>query len=194
MRRISALVVLASMAAIAVAGCGAEELSPQAAVAEAATKTGEAGSARVSGTRSAALVCSGARVSFTGELTGIPGGPFTISGQGEFSGQRGRMTIDMSDFAASTGGAFAGEMEMVMDRFVIYMKFPPELASQLPGGRPWIKIDLKEAGKQIGVDFEDLLQFQQADPTQSLQYLRGASEDFEKVGSEEVRGVETTHY
>lgn len=184
MRGAFALLIAASLAAIGLVGCGgsedlAEGLSPQAAVAEAATKTADAGSSRVS---------------FTGTMSGIPGGPFTIAGEGEFDGQRGRMTFDMSDLAAATGGELSGEMEMIMDGFLLYMRFPPELASQLPGGKEWIRFDLKAAGKELGVDFEDLLQFQQADPTQSLLYLRGASEDFEAVGSEEVRGVETTHY
>jgi len=179
MRRAFASLLLSAVAGVLLAGCGAEELSPQAAVEEAATKTSDAGSARVS---------------FTGTVAGVPGGPFTMTGEGEFAGQRGRMTFDMSEFAEGTGGAFGGEMEMVMDRFVIYMKFPPELAAQLPGGKAWLKIDLREAGKALGLDLEELLQFQQADPTQSLQYLRGASDDFERVGSEQVRGVETTHY
>ena len=177
MRRTLALLAL-TLAALPLA-CGGDDLSPKAAVAEAATKTADAGSARVS---------------FNGEMTGVPGGPFEIRGEGEFEGQRGRVTFDMSDFAAASGGAFGSEMEMIMDGLVIYMKFPSELAAQLPGGKPWLKMDLKEAGKELGIDFEDLMQFQQADPTQSLRYLLGASDDFEEVGSEEVRGVATTHY
>jgi hypothetical protein len=176
--------IAAALAAIGLAGCGgsenlAEGLSPQAAVAEAATKTAEAGSARVS---------------FTGTMEGVPGGPFTFTGEGEFSDRQGRMTFDMSDLGAAAGGAFGGEMEMVMDGLLIYMKFPPDIASQLPGGKQWLRIDLAAAGDELGIDFEELMQFQQTDPTQTLQYLRGASEDFEEVGSEEVRGVETTHY
>jgi hypothetical protein len=183
MRGTFALLVAVALAAVGLAGCGSEEiseeLSPQAAVAQAATKTAEVGSARVS---------------FTGTMSGVPGGPFTFEGEGEFSGQQGRMTFDMSDLGAATGGAFGGEMEMVMDGLVIYIKFPPQVASQLPGGKEWIRIDLKAAGEELGVDFEDLMQLQQTDPTQTLQYLRGASDDFERVGSEQVRGVETTHY
>ena len=184
MRGAFALLIAAALAAIGLAGCGgsenlAEGLSPQAAVAEAATKTAEAGSARVS---------------FTGTMEGVPGGPFTFTGEGEFSDRQGRMTFDMSDLGAAAGGAFGGEMEMVMDGLLIYMKFPPDIASQLPGGKQWLRIDLAAAGDELGIDFEELMQFQQTDPTQTLQYLRGASEDFEEVGSEEVRGVETTHY
>ena len=183
MRRTFALLVAVALAAIGLAGCGSEELSeelsPQAAVAQAATKTADAGSARVT---------------FTGTMSGVPGGPFTFEGEGAFSGQQGRMTFDMSDFGAATGGAFGGEMEMLMDGLLMYMKLPSQIASQLPGGKEWIRIDLAAAGEELGIDFEELMQFQQADPTQSLRFLLGASEDFERVGSEEVRGVETTHY
>jgi hypothetical protein len=154
--------------------CGGGETSPEAAVAEAATKTEEAGSARVT---------------FAGTLTGVPGGSFTMNGEGEFAKKRGRMTFDLSE-----AGVPGGSMEMIFDGLVIYMKFPPELAAVLPGGKSWVKMDLEELGKQQGIDFGELMQFSQSDPTQSLQYLRGASDDFEKVGEEAVRGVETTHY
>jgi hypothetical protein len=168
------LVLLVLVLAALPLACGGGELSPEAAVAEAATKTEDAGSARVT---------------FTGTLTGVPGGSFTISGEGEFAKQRGRMTFDLSD-----AGVPGGSMEMIFDELVIYMKFPPELAAELPGGKSWVKMDLEELGKQQGIDFGELMQFSQTDPTQSLQYLRGASDDFEKVGDEDVRGVETTHY
>jgi hypothetical protein len=183
MRRTLAPLVAVALAAIGLAGCGSEELSeqlsPQAAVAQAATKTADAGSARVT---------------FTGTMSGVPGGPFTFEGEGAFSGQQGRMTFDMSDFGAATAGAFGGEIELFMDGLLIYMKLPSQIASELPGGKEWIRIDLAAAGEGLGIDFEELTQFQQADPMQTLQYLRGAAGDFEEVGSEKVRGVETTHY
>ena len=178
MSRLAVFLVLL-LAALPLACGGDEQLSPRAAVAQAATNTADAGSARVS---------------FTGRMSGIPGGPFTLKGDGAFDGPRGHMTFDMSGFTAATGGELGGELEMVMDGLLLYMKFPPELAAQLPSGKAWLRIDLKEAGKELGIDFEDLMQFRQADPTQSLQYLLGASDDFEEVGSEEVRGVDTTHY
>lgn len=184
MSRITALLATVALSALGLAGCGSEDvpeaLSPQAAVAEAATKTADAGSARVT---------------FTGTVSGVPGGPFTISGEGEYyTRQQGRVTFDMSELGAATGGSLGGEMEMVMDGSVIYMKLPSQVASGLPGGKEWIRLDLAAAGEGLGVDFADLMQFQQMDPTQALKYLLGASEDFERVGSEDVRGVETTHY
>jgi hypothetical protein len=177
LRRTLALFSLA-LAALPLA-CGGESVSPQAAVAEAATKYEEAGSSRVS---------------MTATLKDVPGGPLTFTGEGEFDRERGRMTMDMSSLGEATGGAFAGELEMIFDRLVLYMKFPAAITEQLPGGKSWVRIDLREAGKELGIDFAELMQVQQSDPTQALQYLRGASEDFEAVGEEEVRGVETTHY
>ena len=176
-RRTLALLTLA-LAALPLA-CGGESLSPQAAVAQAATKYEEAGSSRVS---------------MSATTTGVPGGPFTFTAEGEFDRERGRMTMDMSELGEATGGAFAGELEMILDDLVMYMKFPEAITEQLPGGKSWVRIDLREAGKEFGIDLEELLQVQQGDPSQSLQYLRGASDDFEEVGEEEVRGVETTHY
>jgi hypothetical protein len=176
-KRTLALFTLA-LAALPLA-CGGESLSPQAAVAQAATKYEEAGSSRVS---------------MSATMTGVPGGPFTFRGEGEFDRERGRMTMDMSELGEATGGAFAGELEMILDDLVMYMKFPEAITEQLPGGKSWVRIDLREAGKELGIDLEELMQVQQSDPSQSLQYLRGASDDFKEVGEEEVRGVETTHY
>jgi hypothetical protein len=159
--------------------CGGESLSPQAAVAQAATKYEEAGSSRVS---------------MTATIKDVPGGPLSFTGEGEFDQESGRMTMDMSSLGEATGGALAGEMELVFDQLVLYMKFPAPISEQLPGGKSWVRIDLREAGQELGIDLEELMQVQQSDPTQSLQYLRGASDDFEEVGQEDVRGVETTHY
>jgi hypothetical protein len=48
-----------------------------------------------------------------------------------------------------------------------------------------------EAG---GFDFEELESFAQSDPRDVLASLRGLTGDIETVGTEELRGVETTHY
>jgi hypothetical protein len=175
------------LAVLALAACGgdsdqqastgtAPSLDAQQAVLEAGAKTQAAKSARVS---------------FSGEMSGGAASG-TFSGEGEFAGRQGRMTMDM-DLDAE-GGAFSGRMEMVFDQLVVYMKFPPEIAAQLPGGKQWIKFDLQKLGEEQGIDFEQLMQLGGTDPSQSLDLLRAASPDFAAVGDEEVRGVETTHY
>jgi hypothetical protein len=132
------------------------------------------------------------RASFTAELKGgVADGTFT--GKGAFSERGSRMTMDLSGLGP--GGAFgSGELEVVFDRLVVYLRFPPEVVQGLPGARAWLKVDLAKLGAQQGIDFEQLLQFNQSDPTEALAYLRAAGSDFRELGSEEVRSVRTTRY
>jgi LppX_LprAFG lipoprotein len=132
-----------------------------------------------------------ARISFTGTMSGAAASG-TIEGEGAFAGRQGRMTIDIDLDGA--GGAFSGRMEAIFDGLVFYLKFPPQISSQLPGGKAWVKFDLEALGSQQGIDFEQLMQLSGTDPSRSLALLRAASPDFAAVGDEEVRGVETTHY
>lgn len=171
MRRTAVLLLLV-LASLPLACGEGDALSPEAAVAEAATKTADAGSARVdidAGLNSSA-------------------GSFTMTGEGEFAGDRGRMTFDV------VAGGQRISMEMVFDQLIIYMRFPSGLGVDLPGDKSWVKMDLEALGKEEGIDFSQFTQFGQSDPTQTLRYLRGASGDFEKVGEEEIRDVATTHY
>ena len=131
-----------------------------------------------------------ARISFSGTITG-GGADGTISGEGEFSGRQGRMTMDMSGLA---GGQIAGEMEMIFDELLIYMKFPSEIMQGIPGGKEWIKVDLAMMGEQDAFDLQQIMQLSGTDPSQSLDLLRAAGTDFREVGEEDVRGVATTHY
>jgi hypothetical protein len=71
----------------------------------------------------------------------------------------------------------------------MYMKMP-SLTSALPGGKPWVKFDLRAAAKSAGVDLGSL---GAVDPKQGLQQLL-ASGDVKKIGTDTIGGVETTHY
>jgi hypothetical protein len=175
-----ALVVLALLAVGAVTplACGGgstelESLAPPEAVAQAATKTAKADTYRAS---------------FTGSL-GVAGQTLRMTGDGEFDaeGKRGHMTM------AYTVAGQKLVTEMVLELPVMYMRLPAELGAQLPSGKRWISIDLDEVGQELGFEFQQLMQASQSDPSQSLQYLRGAA-GLRTVGQEEVRGVETTHY
>jgi integrase len=74
------------------------------------------------------------------------------------------------------------------------MKLPSQFASEL-GGKPWVKVDVNALLKQAGVDVDiaSLAQGQSNDPTQGLSMVRGADSVI-KVGPEQVRGDDTTHY
>jgi hypothetical protein len=145
------------------------------AVASAGQKSSDAGSARAS---------------FTATFTGATSG--TMTGEGEFSQREGHLTMDMSDLG---GGAFGnGAAELTFSDLVYYMKLPQGAGLPLPPGKEWFKIDLKEIGQTQGLDLEQLTQLSQSDPSQALDFLQGASDDFHEVGTEDVRGESTTHY
>jgi hypothetical protein len=153
------------------------------------------------------------RFSFSMEMT-MPGAPkpFAFSGEGAFdaSSNRAALSLDFSSFAELLGGLVAGlagssadvpdfddesawQIEAVQDGEVMYMRFPA-VSSQLPAGKSWVRMDLGEAGKAQGFDFSELRDFTSNDPRKMLDFLRAASEQIETVGTEELRGVGTTHY
>jgi hypothetical protein len=133
----------------------------------------------------------GARMEIEGGLE-VPGSGevLAMQGRGEYNGQTGlsRITIgaDLPGAAAAQlpGGRF--EVEQVAETrpgtAVMYMR--SAAFGRLPGGAQWMKLDLSD---QVGG------QMQSVDPRDQLKMLR-SSEDLERLGSESVRGVPTTHY
>lgn len=114
----------------------------------------------------------------------VAGEEITAEGEGTFDyvEQTGQMTMAM----AGDGLPGAVEMEMIVDGDVAYMKMPEGLGA--PGG--WYRMDAADVGSGVG-GANQLSQ----DPAQFVEFLRGASEDdIEEVGTEEIRGVSTTHY
>jgi hypothetical protein len=153
------------------------------------------------------------RFAFSMEMT-MPGTTksFAFSGEGAFdaSTNRAALSLDFSAFAELLGGLVTGlggssadapdfddesawQIEAVQDGEVMYMRFPA-VSSQLPAGKSWVRMDLREAGKAQGFDFSELRDFTTNDPRKMLDFLRAASEQIETVGTEELRGVGTTHY
>jgi hypothetical protein len=191
---VRSLVFLAVLAALALAACGGGGGN-----AEPTTTSSAENTATVSGSDPSSLIAlagqktraaGSARVSFTLEMTGGEANG-TMSGDGVFDQHGGRMTMDLRGLA---GGALgSGKAEVIFRDLVYYMKLPQAAAAQLPTGKAWLKFDLGALSRQQGLDLEQLAQLNQSDPSQALQLLSGA-EDFEKIGKEDVRGAETTHY
>jgi hypothetical protein len=118
-------------------------------------------------------------------------GTGTISGEGVTGRNRAHMTMNLGGLAGSTLGH--GEAEIIFENLVYYLRLPASSASQLPSGKTWLKVDLGKLSKQGGFDFSDLMQLNQTDPSQTLEFLRGAGE-FKEVGKDQVRGEEATKY
>lgn len=135
-----------------------------------------------------------ARIWMDIDMDGPTGVVSTIAdGVMDMDAMQGEMTMEMEMPAAPAGTPDLGTIEAVIDGTMMYMKMPA-LSAQLPPGKPWMSFDLQDMGEEVGVDFGALMQSSSSDPTQSLQYLRGASGEVETLAEEEVRGVETTRY
>jgi hypothetical protein len=167
---------------VAFPACGGDAIAPEAAVADAATKTLAAGSSRFTFTGTLALPETGGRA--------LP-----ISGEGIFdhADPQGRFTYDLSEAAEEAGlgpgEAWQADVIFTGDRFFLRL---PALTEGLEGAKPWIEID---TATESGMTPGELMQLGGAsDPAQLLQFMRGTSGNVERVGTESVRGVETTRY
>jgi hypothetical protein len=84
-------------------------------------------------------------------------------------------------------------LDELVDGTTIYVKLPPAIATKLPGGRQWMKVDLAKASGIRG--FSSLANNPvSSDPSQFLSYLRATSGHVSKQGTEVVNGIQTTHY
>ncbi len=112
----------------------------------------------------------------------------TMTGRGvtDFSGARSALTMRMPGMDA---------MEVRQIGAVSYTKMPKEFLAGMPGAKPWMKVDVGAmAGQQYGAGLGQMQGGPASDPTAQLEYLRGVSDSVEKVGTEKVRGVQTTRY
>jgi hypothetical protein len=184
----AALASLLLLAILAVAGCGGGSAQP--------SSTDQVDISTSAAPQAQAVLAAGqktsaersARVSFRATFTGDTSG--TITGEGVVSQRQGHLTMDLGGLT----GVGTGQAEIVFDKLVYYMKLPPGSGASLPPGKDWFKLDFAKLGKQQGLDLSQLMQLNQSDPSQALDFLQGASDDFEEVGQEDVRGEQTTHY
>jgi hypothetical protein len=160
--------------ALVLTGCSSETGGATEIVRNAPDKTAAAGSARVA-----------IDVSFTSRAI-----PSTVTGEGIFDleDKRGSLTLDVGALGANLG---TSTVETFLSSDGIFVRLPPTL---LPGGKPWLKLDLATLATQAGISLGSLGPLQSADPAQALQFLKGAVDDMDKVGEERVRGADTEHY
>jgi hypothetical protein len=81
-------------------------------------------------------------------------------------------------------------MAMVSVDRILYMK-SPLLAHSLPDGKDWVRYDVGAIANRLGFGSSS---FGQTDPKRLLAFLRATSDRVERVGTDQVRGVQTTHY
>jgi hypothetical protein len=131
----------------------------------------------------AAKDAESAHVDMTVDIS-LGGQDVTLEAEGEFdfTEKIGTMTMNASSAAGMPG---VGTMEVILEGDYMYVK--GAAFDSVLGGKEWGRINLATmSGAGAG-------QFNQ-DPTQYLEWLRGAGGDVEEVGAEEIDGVSTTHY
>lgn len=178
------LAVVLAAPLLAVSACATEAevvaLDPIAAIRAVPATTDAAGSARFEMT----------------VATGAADGALEITSTGGFDGPR--MTMEV-DFGAALAGALGPTdaplpdgldepMRLVADGSTIYLRVP--VLDALLDTPSWLSAtaeDLGAAGGPLG--FAGV-----TDPSQLLEALRSVAGDVEEVGSDDVRGVATTHY
>jgi hypothetical protein len=186
--RIAGLVVaLACLAtALASAGCGASGVIDP--VAKAATNSTGA---------------AGFRMTMTMQMSSpaLPSA-ITATGSGAFNvrGRTGSLDLQMQlpnvPQITQALGSNTLSMREIMSGTTIYMRMPAAIASHLPGGHPWFKIDLAKFGASAGMPGLGSVMSSplSSDPSQMLQYLHGVSGGVTKVGTATVAGFPTTEY
>jgi hypothetical protein len=128
---------------------------------------------------------TGVKVGIDATIEGPQGEDAEMTGSGvmDMRGQRGEFTYQIA----------GQEMRQVMDRFVMYMQ-SPQLEPALDDGKEWAKLDLEKSSRELGFDLGAVQQPGSSDPRQTFSQLKAVSGEIEKVGTDDVRGVETTHY
>ena len=190
--------LLGAPAPLVLAGCGGVSVPDDVLTLEGIAQAAETSADATSG-----------RFGFVMEMSLPDGQPLSFSATGSFdtSSARTAVTLDMSAFGsllAGLAGSFGGDapdlsdpglwkIDVVQDGLVMYMRFPL-VSKELPRGKTWVKIDLREASRLQGFDLEQLQQFTSNDPRDALRYLEAVAGELERIGEETLHGVETTRY
>jgi len=113
--------------------------------------------------------------------------PLTINGDGvfDFQHRRGRLTFDVPTTKPPQ------RVESVIVASAVYAKLPREMLPLAGGARPWVKLPAQAATSRAGLGVRGL---ESADLAQALRYVRGATSNVKRVGTDRMRDTTTTHY
>ncbi|MGH2832702.1 MAG: hypothetical protein ACRDK2_07995 [Solirubrobacteraceae bacterium] len=171
--------IAATAIALSTSGCGASSVDPIAQAAEATSRL------------------PGTQITFSEQLSS-PSLPqqIVISGTGYInqSGHTGQLSMKFPQLPGAPSSLSNATIQMVFQYPVFYMKFPQALSEKLPGGKPWMKFNVQSASQAAGINLLALSSTTELDPTQYLNFLRGASGEVTELGRETVNGVGTTRY
>jgi hypothetical protein len=176
--------------ALLISACGGSG-SPSKSAAEHPTTTVATGAVVLASARTTARAGS-ARIAISVTAGGSDAAAFALTAEGLADFKTGNSQLTMH-FGGAVAGLISGDLEVRSVDGVAYVQLPPTLRSvlgRLGADKPWLAIDAsKIKGNQTVVPGVG-----ESDPTRFLAYLETVSDDVTKVGTEKVRGVDTTHY
>ena len=156
-------------------------------VAAAATKTEHAGASRIR---------------FSMAIGGPQGKTIRMHGAGAIDGTSEELSFNLGSMLGQMGLP-AGEVQkfahasmkaVVLKQdgdYVMYMDLGL-LASHLPGGKQWMKLDFSKLGKSAG--YGSLFSGSELEPSDLLALLKAEGAHVQKVGTATIDGTATTHY
>lgn len=171
--------VIVALAVALTAGNGPANLDPVAQAADSTLRTGGADF-----TMSISMALPGSQT------------PFAMNGSGYFDAAklRGEMSMHLTSAPSNLGSGTSVNglsIDAVIDNTTYYMHIP-SLASQLPGGKTWMRLDMGSLLKQRYGFSPSAFQSGTTDPSQFLKMLKASHATV--VGHSAVRGVATTQY
>jgi hypothetical protein len=117
-----------------------------------------------------------------------------VAAEGSVDLQNQNLSLHM-DLAGALrlGDSRKGSTEVRIVGGVFYMDLADlgDAASELGDGKRWLKLDLSGLTDMLG---DSAVSSESSNPLDGLEALRGVSSDVTEVGTETVRGTETTHY
>ena len=182
-KSMTAICVAASFGATAVAGCGSSEESEPFDVAKAAKATAEKGTARMT-----------VKVSVSG--AGLPI-PIDVNAKGvtALDASKGKLVFDLKPLLGLAGApqGTPGDLEVRFDGGTLYAKPPKIEQLQIPGGKPWVSLELPRVAEAFDIPSRGVGKLFTIEPAAQLRALQSAK-GLKEVGEEEVAGAKTTHY
>jgi hypothetical protein len=136
------------------------------------------------------------------QMTLVPGSqsePLTMRLSGGLDRARslGKFAIDLSGIGDLVGYPRVNEwkgreiVDAARRKLNVYIRLP--IFGRIPGGKPWVKLDLNAELTGPDLALAQILQLM-GNPGQSLDWLRAARGRPKTIGTERVGGEDTTHY
>jgi hypothetical protein len=141
----------------------------------------------VAAAAAASQAAGGAKVALTVGVDSSKGS-FSLSANGVVDEGQADITADLP----AAGGSV--ELRYLQENGdpVVYAN-APALSSLIPGGKPWLRLDLQQLAKTAGVDLNQAVAQAAQNPADILDLLKSVG-SVQTVGTETVDGAQTTHY